>query len=641
MKRKILIVEDQFVEANDLRIILEKAGHTVCGIARSVSTALEIYTAEKPDLVLLDIFLKGPHTGIDMATHLKDNNTPFIYISANSSEDIFVAAKATSPDGFLVKPFRERDLLVTLEIACYRHDNSLEKRYRDEAKFVKQLKTTLSEGKGWQETLLNIGRAIQPFIPFDYMGAGFKVNSDPPHNMISFLRIGYDEYQVIGIKELLILTNLKMTELVELQHKTVFHPEPQLYDERSFKQLCSTPNMKRLISQTFDVRSHLALPLLLANGQYFYLFFFSRRADAYTQEHFEVFSRFSRSLQKGIETMLSVDEKAPMEENRAEQLETLPFPSHAFNGIVGNSHLLLNVFDHVSQVAPVDTSVLILGESGTGKERIADSIHQQSPRKNMPFVKVNCAAMPVHLIESELFGHEKGAFTGATDKRIGKFEQAHKGTLFLDEIGELPLELQPKLLRVLQEKEIERVGGKAPIKIDVRVIAATNRHLEREVGEGRFRLDLYYRLNIFPIKMPSLRQRAEDIPALADHFIKYFNRKAGKKVSGLSEDAMKQLMNYSWPGNIRELENIIERSVLLAKDSLIKEIDLPVITGKGWRNEDDEPIKSIEENERDHIIHVLKKCNGKIWGEGGAAEMLNVPPTTLNSKMKKLGIRKE
>ncbi len=329
--------------------------------------------------------------------------------------------------------------------------------------------------------------------------------------------------------------------------------------------------------------------------------------------------------------------------NASHQLSTIESPAgtQGFEGIVGKSPLLLNVFDLITQVAYSDTSVLILGESGTGKERIADCIHNLSPRKNKPFVKVNCAALPSTLIESELFGHEKGSFTGALDKRIGKFEKADKGTIFLDEIGEMPLDLQVKLLRVLQEKYIERIGAKDVTKLDVRIIAATNRNLEKEVAERRFRLDLYYRLNVFPIELPSLRERTEDIPALAHYFINYYNRKAGKKITGLSDKVLRNMTGYNWPGNIRELENLIERSVLLAKGAIIEDIALPVqkvshsIVGEDFR------IKTIHENERDYIITVLKKCKGRIWGTGGAAEVLNLPPTTLTSKMKKLGIRKE
>jgi transcriptional regulator with GAF, ATPase, and Fis domain len=254
---------------------------------------------------------------------------------------------------------------------------------------------------------------------------------------------------------------------------------------------------------------------------------------------------------------------------------------------------------------------------------------------------VNCAALPATLIESELFGHEKGSFTGAIDKRIGKFEQANGGTLFLDEIGDMPVDLQVKLLRVLQEKEIEPIGSRSPVKIDVRFIAATNKNLEKEVADGRFRLDLYYRLNVFPMELPPLRERTEDIPGLVQHFISIYNRKSGKKVTGISDQVMVNLMNYTWPGNIRELEHAIERSVLLAKGTIIEELSLPGLHKNEHRALSiPSTMKTIFEHDRDYIITVLRKCNGRIWGDGGAAEILNIPPTTLKSKMKKLGIDK-
>jgi transcriptional regulator with GAF, ATPase, and Fis domain len=257
-------------------------------------------------------------------------------------------------------------------------------------------------------------------------------------------------------------------------------------------------------------------------------------------------------------------------------------------------------------------------------------------------VKVNCAALPPNLIESEFFGHERGSFTGAFERRTGKFELAHNSTLFLDEIGELPLELQVKLLRVLQEKEIERVGGKGSTRVDVRIIAATNRDLENEVEEGRFRADLYYRLNIFPIDLPSLRNRRFDIPLLVPHFIQKLAPKTGIKISSVSKNALQQLMNYNWPGNIRELEHVIERSMLLADDDVIREIHLPVKKENGLKKvtEISFTAKTIEENEKEHILKTLSYCKGRISGNYGAAEYLGVPPSTLSSKLKRLGIGK-
>ncbi|HWK06961.1 MAG TPA: sigma 54-interacting response regulator [Puia sp.] len=651
-KEKILIVEDQFVEANDLRMILEKAGYAVCGIARSVPKALEILKEEKPGLVLLDIFLKGKLTGIDLARHLREENIAFVYISANSNEDILAAAKATEPYGFLVKPFREKDVLVALEIARYRHEHSLESKFRREALLQKQILRIMAEPISGEQKWLKMGKALQPYIPFEYMELGFSTVGEPPSpvNALGFLRIGFDEYQVIGANELMIITNLKMHELDALYAGIPADGEAAWYDEPAFKKICRRPSVQKLIADTFEMRSHFAQPLPLPKGGTCYFYFYSRRPDAYNADHAALFgrlrpsfpesiSRVTRDPSGGGDPMTPGVSTAPA----SSVVRTAPVSSAApaFEGIIGSSHLLLNVFDQITQVACSDTSALILGESGTGKERIADCIHRLSPRKGRAFVTVNCATLPATLIESELFGHEKGAFTGATDRRIGKFEQAAEGTIFLDEIGEMPVELQVKLLRVLQEKEIERIGSVKPTRVNVRIIAATNRNLEKEVAAGRFRLDLYYRLNVFPIVMPPLRERKEDIPLLLDHFINCYNRKAGKKITGVSEKVLRSLMAYNWPGNIRELEHLIERSVLLTKGSLIEDISLPLAQRREVSAEPEEGrIKTIHENERDHIITVLRKCNGKIWGAGGAAELLNVPPTTLSSKMKKLGIKR-
>jgi two-component system response regulator HydG len=448
MKEKILIVEDEFIVANDLKIMLLKAGYQVTGIASSVVQARKLIEAKKPDWVLLDIMLKNDLTGIDLAWELREMQLPFLYISANTNQTTLEAVKATHPYGFMVKPFRERDLMVMLDIAKYRFD---------------QEKGTLTS------------------------------------------------------------------------HKT----------------------------ETED------------------------------QE---------------------------------------------IDGIIGESPILKEVIEKIKIVAPAETSVLILGESGTGKERVAHSIHDLSAHQSNPIVVVNCAALPHSLIESELFGHEKGAFTGANALRIGKFEQANNGTIFLDEIGELPLDSQVKLLRVLQEKEIQRLGGNKTIKINVRIVAATNRSLEKEVAEGRFRLDLYYRLNVFPIQLPTLKERKEDIEILAHYFLKKYAASSRKNVNSISIEALEQLMQYNWPGNIRELEHLIERSVLLTKTAEIKNFDLPSNASNPLQ-ENSGKMKSMEEMEKEHIMNALQTCNGKVSGTGGAAELLKMQPQTLYSKMKKLGIK--
>lgn len=627
MNKKVLIVEDQFVEANDIQLMLGKAGYEVCGIARSVAIAQEMIKKERPALVLLDIFLKGKLTGIDLARELKESNIAFVYLSANSNEEILSAAKTTEPYGFIVKPFREKDLLITLEIAQYRHEHSRESKYRREAELVQQLEKTVNENVAWKEKLLPIIKIIQQEIPFDYLAIGF----DGPGKIVnSFLRTGFNEYQTIGITELSTITNATENNLLKiLNTEDGKETVAAFFNDEEFEKQAQRPSWKKIARETFHMKSMLSFPLLPEND----ICFYSRRPDTYGTEHITLMHRLQPILIRYLKRIPDVENIRNVKISSTVPDSTNP----GFEKIIGNSHLLLNVFGLITQVAPFDTAVLILGESGTGKERIADSIHNLSSRKGKAFVKVNCATLPATLIESELFGHEKGSFTGATDKRKGKFEQANEGTIFLDEIGEMPVDLQVKLLRVLQEKEIEPVGGQSSVKINVRVIAATNRNLEKEVAEGRFRLDLYYRLNVFPIELPSLRERVEDIPALANHFIAYYNRKAGKKITGFSDKVLRQMKEYSWPGNIRELENIIERSVLLAKGTIIEEISLPVVQKK---NNPDSHTRTIHENERDYIISILKKCNGKIWGSGGAAKILSIPPSTLNSKMKKLGIRK-
>lgn len=306
--------------------------------------------------------------------------------------------------------------------------------------------------------------------------------------------------------------------------------------------------------------------------------------------------------------------------------------------LVGNA--LKPVMQLVKQVAPTDATVLLTGETGTGKELFAEAVHYHSARRSKAMVKVNCAALPSQLIESELFGHEKGAFTGALQRRIGKFEMAAGGTLFLDEIGELPLELQSKLLRVLQEKEIERLGGSNTIKVDVRIIVATNRVLEEEVKAGRFRQDLYYRLYVFPIHLPALRERKEDIPLLLQYFTIKAAQKYGKVVKGISTRTIEALIQYHWPGNIREMEHMVERAVISTTTPTVS-IMAPISQQIAASDTSPPPLLSLADAEREAIIRVLKYCNGRIRGPQGAADILDIKPTTLEARMKKLGIVKE
>ena len=449
MRTNILIVEDQFIEANNIRLMLKEAGYTVLPLATSVTQALEILQHESADLVLLDILLEGEQSGIDLAKILKSRGIPFVYLSANSDKNTLDNAKETEPYGFLVKPPRKKDVLIMLDVALYLH------------------------------------------------------------------------------------------------------------------------------KQKTDIGESLTAPGLL--------------------------------------------------------------PDNGVPPIIGESRGIKEVLNNVRIVAPSELSVLVLGENGTGKELVAESIHRMSGRKDKPLVTVNCAVLPADLIESELFGHEKGAFTGAHQKRVGKFEQAEGGTLFLDEIGELPPNLQAKFLRVLQSREIEPIGGRSK-KVNVRVIAATNRNLEEEVAAGRFRMDLYYRLNVFCVKIPPLRERKEDIPLLADHFLAQYCRQERKQINKFAEAVLHSMASHHWPGNIRELENFVARSVLMTTGPVIITSDLPVIMGNDQSSGVQSQVKSMAQQEKDYIISVLNRCNWKLNGTGGAAELLEINSSTLRSRMKKLGI---
>lgn len=641
---KILIVEDQFVEANHLRLMLKKAGHTVTGMARSVPDAKYYIAQEKPELVLLDIFLSGKETGIDLAEILKEDNIPFIYLSANSNEQVLSKAKLTHPYGFLVKPFREKDLLVTIEIAQYHQEHGIESSIRKELLFQKQLKTIVTKSGTWDDRVLNIITSLQSLISFDLVMAVFSMDDKLSNRVLGYARTGLHEYQKIGIEELQNITALKESEINELRNKSKVETEATFYNDQDFVKICNKTPIKKMIANSMNMKSNLMLPVPLSlhqNGG-LYLSFFSRQPDNYNKNHLTLCDRLQEPLIYAIENLVNADKKLDQKISLVEKYNTSKnVKISGFESIVGKSPILLKLFDHIMQVAPADTTVLITGESGTGKESIANSIQQLSDRKNQPFIKINCSALPPSLIESELFGHEKGSFTGATERRIGKFEQANNGTLFLDEIGDMPLEMQAKLLRAIQEKEIERVGGNLPIKVNVRIIAATNCNLEKEVADGRFRLDLYYRLNVFPIQLPPLRERKEDIGLLARHFIAVYSAKTGKNVTEIAEDALKSLLSYQWPGNIRELENLIERSILLAKTDTIEHIPLPAFDEVKVNNNSNEWFfKTIQENEREHIINVLEKCNGRIRGTGGASEKLGLPPTTLASRMQKLGIKR-
>ncbi len=390
------------------------------------------------------------------------------------------------------------------------------------------------------------------------------------------------------------------------------------------------------------VRAYVCVPLMARGRAIGALLLQSFAPNRYAVEDVPLLEEVAKQIALAVENMRAFEEIARLrakleEENRYLQEEIKS--DHNFEEIVGQSRAIKELFKAIEAVAPVGATVLITGETGTGKELVARALHNLSPRRGKALIKVNCAALPAGLIESELFGHEKGAFTGAIARKIGRFELAHGGTLFLDEIGDLPLELQPKLLRVLQEGEFERIGASHTITVDVRVIAATNRDLETAIRENRFRSDLYYRLNVFPIRLPPLRERTEDIPLLVRYLTLKYGPLLGKRISNVSPAIMKMLQTYSWPGNVRELENVIERATILSAGA---ELDLgwwPMTTGSTGRAG---ATRTLEEVEREHILAVLELTGWRVSGERGAAGQLGLKPTTLEARMKKLGItRKE
>ncbi|GAO44674.1 sigma-54-dependent transcriptional regulator [Flavihumibacter petaseus] len=635
MPKRILIVEDEFIIANDLQLILEKAGYAVIGIAVSGEEA-DAFISRKPDLVLLDIRLKGRQSGIDIARKLRTEHIAFIYLSANSNQKILEAAKATEPDGFLVKPFREKDLLIALDIAWYRHQHSLESKLRQEEQLRKRLEGLREESLEPEQKLFRIAGIMQSFIPFDFISLGIRPMNAEQFTDVGYRRTGFNEYQFFGEHEFRTISGLQKSDLAKIVKSSAPISKPAVCNSDAAGRNREL-SLQDVMMNSLRFQSCLLFPVSLGYGLTAQYCFYSSKNGAYNNDHIALLNRLTMPLQElaGNPVFLAAPAVAAHHEAVAP----------VFKGIIGNHHLLLSALDLAAQAAPYNTSILILGESGTGKEKVAICIHELSPRKHKPLVKINCAAIPPTLIESELFGHEKGAFTGAVEKRKGKFELADGGTIFLDEIGELPLSMQVKLLRVLQEKEIEHVGGSATIKVDVRIIAATNRNLENEVAQGNFRLDLYYRLNVFPITLPPLRERRSDIELLALYFAEKFCKEFNKPFQGISGPMADAMLSYDWPGNIREMENVLEQSVVLnnGKDPL--ELKRKLAQSPAPERQSIQTLEDVKyiqrQTERDYIISVLKQTKGRIRGASGAAEILNINPSTLESKMAKLGIRKE
>lgn len=638
MSLKVLIVEDQFLEARSLSVIVSNAGHTVVGTAKSVAQAVALIEKSRPDIVLVDIYLKGDLSGIDLARRLDQLCIPYIYISANSNASILEKAIATKPYGFLVKPFNDREIVVALNIAMFLYRDRHEFLTRQRTWLRQLLKNTVLAEDNKSEKALSIIRALTSFLPFDFIMIDADLKDGSGNSVFRYQRTGFDEYVRFDGPH-----PQQEREVLELQAIRKNDRESRsayfLNGEELMKDAAGDPLRQKII-KTKNFRAKLWLPFLKSGEVEMAILFYCCNDERYNSDHLDLVLAVQDILAEVLRGISA---------GRAEPdiLKRLPQPNAPtqllkpkIEGIIGQSRKLLEALDKVSQVAPYDNTVMILGETGVGKEGLVKAIHRLSSRKDKPLVKVNCAAIPVNLVESELFGHEKGAFTGALERRIGKFEQADGGTIFLDEIGELPMEVQTKLLRAIQEKEIERVGGRTIIRVDVRIITATNRNLLTEIADGRFRLDLYYRINVYPIKLAPLRERKEDISVLAAYFLQMYGSSINRGALVIAAAAMQQLEEYAWPGNIRELQHLIERHVLECRTGVIEWFEMPeAIPGPGIGSDTDSGMSTFAVINREHILTALKRSNGKISGKGGAAEFLRIPASTLSSKIKRLGIQ--
>lgn len=827
----LLIVEDEFLIANDLRRMLAKAGYRVVGIAGSVAEAKQQLGSQQTDIVLLDIFLDGYETGIDLAYWLNGQAIPFVFLSANLTDSLLEAAKVTQPFGFLTKPFREKDVLSTLEIARYRHAHSEETKLRQQQSIQIAVNNASINMQDRDQFCLAIAEQINQFVPFSFLTFRINLPDDSSFYWLMLEKTGYNSFRRISLATLLQdEADSLLLEKLGQEAPDRLGEQTGVFSGEAYERLCSQYVTARAGRDRFGIRSLALFPIQLKRNSVTTIMLSSTHADGFTDRDYQTVSLIcpqialtldnllayeeldTRRQVKAIELAIanafrsgvgmnamltqvagSVNELLPIDglalyrtsgqqtsaagilsmvqkaNGRFEPLDVQSLPlyttispatwnealaslqtcllkpalhvgfqftdqatgnevgelfrkslglqsilyvpvfvseqpaaslilaskspyaftyrdlhtlqdisvqmalaldnvlaferinqlserleqektylteelrtSYNLGEIIGQSPAMQPVFTNISQVAPTDATVLILGETGTGKELVARAVHTRSSRRNRPIVKINCAALPAQLIESELFGHERGSFTGATEKRIGKFELADGGTLFLDEIGELPLELQAKLLRAIQEKEIERIGGKGPLRIDVRIIAATNRDLQQEVASGRFRSDLYYRLNVFPIVVPPLRERTDDIQPLALHFLRRISKKLGKPLTGIANDALQQIRAYSWPGNIRELEHVLERAAILSRSTTLELAEplrsIPASGEPVFAEQRSESVQPINETMRAAILAALARSGGRIRGQGGAAELLQLKPTTLEARMKKLRI---
>ena len=499
--------------------------------------------------------------------------------------------------------------------------------------------------KAREELFQRIATEINRVVPCKYFGVRVQEANGPIQVFAEFLKQDDDTFLPSAPDRW-----KDVPEYEQMQQQIApLLVEAGVYAGEPFRALATRYPLIRYMWEQRGTRGLLCLPLQIRPNLSATLLLSSQEETSLNEEVLRLLQLLSPQLTLAIQNVFAFEQieslREQLERERTYLIDEINTAAATrFADFVGGSAAMQAVFQRIAQVAPTTTTVLITGETGTGKELVARALHQQSPRRERALVKVNCAALPAQLIESELFGHEKGAFTGAIERRIGKFELANGGTIFLDEIGELPLDLQAKLLRVLQEKEFERLGGQQVLRADVRVIAATNRLLADEVAAGRFRADLYYRLDVFPVRLPALRERPEDVEPLTRHFLERYTKQMGKPVRTLRAQDLRALRQYSWPGNVRELEHVVEQAVVVSQGPELSFAGFaatsPAVAPTPAVDLGNQPLKTLQEQERAHILAALQRTSGRVSGPNGAALLLAINPKTLEARMRKLGIRR-
>ena len=599
---KIMIVEDNISDAAHLEKCLKNLGYTVCATVSSGRQAIEKAVDTHPNLALINLCLKGEITGPEVAEQIGSQfDIPVLYLTDEAGRDLLQRAQTTNSFGYVLRPFEGQQLHLNIQTALEMHER--ENRHKETEVRLKQTINKLEDVTHLMEAVFN--SMHEGVVALDENGTFVFHNS-------SAERIAGE------------------------------HPKPVEADIYKWAEMYGIFKPNGELFGSLDADSPLGIAL--KGGTADEVEVFLRNEFKPEGVHIRVSSRpllrETGVLKGAVLVFRDITKEIEAEQMKAEllRLRTELETTSLFPSLIGTSFVMQDIYKLMQQAAESDITVLISGKSGTGKELVANSLHANSPRKDEPFVALDCAAIPETLIESELFGHERGAFTGATTQRIGAFERANGGTLFLDEIGDMPYILQGKLLRVLQEREIQRVGGTTSIPIDIRVITATNRDLEHAVNVGKFREDLFYRIAAFPIAIPPLRERREDIPLLARHFLDKYATQASKSINDISSLALQLLLQYDWPGNVRELENAIARAVLLETTGVLQADNLPSqlspVVALG-RDSSPQAILPLTEIERQAMIHAIEATGNNITQ---AALALGISRVTLYRKLKQYSI---